>query len=66
MTSVKEAVERYIWLADNKCPHCVHGGTHDVCLGDFKIVPLKGSEGYRCYGYRSRYWDEGKYDFKED
>lgn len=41
------------WLEANRCPHCVNEGN---CMGNYKVFELHG--GWRCYGYRSKHWDE--------
>ena len=56
-----EGDEAVIWLADNRCPHCVH---HDSCDGGYRVRPLKESDGWRCHGYRSRYWEDGVAEWK--
>ena len=40
------------WLLENRCKHCEkrHCG--------FKFRVRKAHDGWRCYGYRSKHWDE--------
>ena len=40
------------WLAENRCPWCTHDGK---CKG-YKTAETQ--EGYRCFGYRSKFNDE--------
>lgn len=40
------------WLKENRCGHCPHD-----CEPLTKYKVVKAHEGWRCYGYRSKYWD---------
>ena len=44
------------YLQANRCPHCTHR-MQPAC--PYVVRELKGGGGFKCYGYRSRYWEDG-------
>ena len=40
------------WLKEHRCPHCPH-----LCEPTEKYKVRKSHDGWRCNGYRSKYWD---------
>ena len=48
---IDKAIE---WLKTERCPHCV---SEKRCSFNRKITEKLGG-GYRCWGYRSKYFDE--------
>ena len=58
--TVEDAVERELWLAENRCPFCIHGdGKADGCARGYKR--RRTHDGWRCYGYRSKLPDERRW-----
>ena len=44
------------WLKANRCPYCEK---HNRAACSYTVRECSGGDGFKCYGYRSRYWDEG-------
>lgn len=45
--------EGELWLIENKCHACSHRAQ---CPGNYKVT--RTPDGWRCHGFRSRFWDE--------
>ena len=48
-----------LWLIENRCHACVHRAQ---CPGNYKVA--RTYDGWRCYGFRSRFLDERTWEGK--